>query len=72
MFTISDFRDDTCVLCEKQKPIFVVTCGRGTFVAANFCSRCLEKQAALQSKTRTANANGETQIVTANMTKVNG
>ena len=72
MFTISDYRDDTCVLCEKQKPVFVVTCGRGTFAAANFCSRCLEKQAALQSKTRNVSANGETKNEATNSPKVSG
>lgn len=72
MFTIIDYRNGTCVLCEKQKPVFVVTCGRGTFSGAPFCTRCLEKQAALQSKTRSANANGDVPSAATNSPNVSG
>lgn len=72
MFTINDYREGTCVLCEKQKPVFVVTCGRGTFSDAPFCTRCLEKQAVLQSKTRSVNASGDAKNEARFLPKVSG
>lgn len=70
MFTINDYRDATCVLCGKPKPVFVVTCTKATFSDAPFCIRCLEKQAALQSKTRSPNAGGETKNAATSSPKV--
>lgn len=50
MFRITDYRDATCALCDKEKRVFLVTCERGTFTDKPLCPRCFEKQAALQSK----------------------
>jgi hypothetical protein len=53
LFGITGLREGACTLCDKERPCFVVTCGKGTFADQPVCAKCLERQVKMRQ------ANGE-------------
>jgi hypothetical protein len=57
LFGIKGLRDGSCILCDKDRPCFIVTCGKGTFADQPVCAKCLERQVRMRQ------GNGEKPIL---------